>query len=124
MNLKTSLIMNDLPVAICCGLKISLRIDESAFQKFHKKYENFIKLANFWKIFETLKFVAPKCPSENQIFAREEFSILKSCLTVNDLMDSTENSIENESFEIFENFEVLNRVWEIESFWGDSNHSF
>ena len=32
-------------------------------------------------------------------------------------MDSTENSIENESFEIFENFEVLNRVWEIESFF-------
>lgn len=32
-------------------------------------------------------------------------------------MDSTENSIENESFEIFENFEVLNRVWEIESFY-------
>ena len=39
-------------------------------------------------------------------------------------MDSTENSIENDSFEIFENFEVLNRVWEIESFLGDSNHSF
>ena len=56
-------------------------------------------------------------PTKYKIFVREEFSILKSCLTVNDLMDSTENSIEKESFENFENFEVLNRVWEIESFY-------
>ena len=63
-------------------------------------------------------------PTKYRFFTREEFSILKSCWTVNQLMDSTENSIENDSFEIFENFEVLNRVWEIESFLGDSNHSF
>ena len=79
MNLKTSLIMNDLPVAICGGLKISLRIDESAFLKFHQKSENFIKMANFLKIFEILKFSAPISPMKSEIFAREEFSILKSC---------------------------------------------
>ena len=116
INLKTSLIMNYLPIAICGRLKISLRIDESAFQKFHQNYENFIKTANFLKFFENLKFMAPMRPTKYKIFAREEFSILKSCWTVNHLMDSTENSIENESFEIFENFKVLNRVWEIESF--------
>ena len=49
-RMKTSLIMNNLPVAICSGLKIILLIDESAFQKFHQKFEIFIKT----KIFEKL----------------------------------------------------------------------
>ena len=60
--------MNDLPVAICGRLKISLRIDESAFQKFHQKYENFIKTVNFGKILENLKFSAPMRPIKYKNF--------------------------------------------------------